>query len=157
MKKIKSFKLLIIFITGFICGCVFGSAVINSLISYRIDTYIEKIKYLESDIEEKNIKLEKYQESINNKKFILKSIDLNIKLSKISEEEIDLILVEKSIKEKYKELLGKEVKSIDIDMVSEVVDKRILKLDGKEYQIKVDRILLSDVMKLWLTIVLIES
>jgi len=107
MKKIKSFKFLIIFVTGFICGFVFGSSAINALISYRVDAYIEKIKYLESDIEEKNIKLEKYQESINNRKFILRSIELNIKLSKVNEEEFDLILVEKSIKEKYKELLGK--------------------------------------------------
>ena len=156
MKKTKIYKFLIIFITGFICGCVLGSTAINALISYRIDAYIERIKYLESDIEEKNIKLEKYQESINHKKFILRSIDLNIKLFKINEEEFDLILVEKSIKEKYKELLGKEVKSIDIDLVAEVIDKRILKVDGKEYQIKVDRILLSDVMKLWITIVLVE-
>jgi len=157
MKKIKSFKFLIIFITGFICGFVFGSSAINALVSYRIDAYIEKIKYLESEIEEKNIKLEKYQESINNKKFILRSIELNIKLSKINEEEIDLILVEKSIKEKYKELLGKEVKSIDIDLVAEVIDKRILKIDGKEYQLKVDKILLSDILKLWITIIPIEG
>jgi len=157
MKKIKSYKFLIIFITGFICGFMLGSSAINALISYRIDAYIERIKYLESDIEEKNLKLEKYQESINNKKFILKSIELNIKLSKINEEEFDLILVEKSIKEKYKDLLGKEVKSIDIDLVAEVIDKRILKVDGKEYQVKVDRILLSDVLKLWITIVPIES
>ncbi|AEV67760.1 hypothetical protein [Acetivibrio clariflavus] len=157
MKKIKSFKFLIIFVTGFICGFVFGSSAINALISYRVDAYIEKIKYLESDIEEKNIKLEKYQESINNRKFILRSIELNIKLSKINEEEFDLILVEKSIKEKYKELLGKEVKSIDIDLVAEVIDKRILKIDGKEYQLKVDKILLSDILKLWITIVPIEG
>lgn len=156
MKKIKNFRYLIILITGFICGTVLGSSAINALVSFRIDAYIERIKYLESDIEEKNIKLEKYQESINNKKFILKGIELNIKLSKINEEEFDSIIVEKSIKEKYKNLLGKEVKNIDIDLVAGVIDKRILKVDGKEYQVKVDKILLSDVMKLWVTIVLFE-
>jgi len=157
MKRVKSLTFLTVFITGVVCGCVFGSAAINALVSYRIDFYIERIKYLESDIEEKNTKLEKYQESINNKKFILRSIELNIKLSKINEEEFDLIVVEKSIKDKYKELLGKEVKSIDIDLVAEVIDKRILKVDGKEYQIKVDKVLLSDVLKLWITIVLVEG
>jgi len=156
MKKIKSFSYLILLITGFICGVVLGCSAVSALVSYRVDTYIERIKYLESDIEEKNLKLEKYQESINNKKFILRGIELNIKLSQINEEEFDSIIVEKTIKEKYKELLGKEVKSIDIDLVAGVIDKRILKVDGKEYQLKVDRILLSDVMKLWITIVLID-
>ena len=156
MKKIKKFSCLIVLMTGFICGTVLGCTAVSTLVSYRIDTYIERIKYLESDIEEKNLKLEKYQESINNKKFILRGIELNIKLSKINEEEFDSIIVEKSIKEKYKELLGKEVKSIDIDLVAGVIDKRILKVDGKEYQLRVDRILLSDVMKLWVTIVLID-
>ena len=156
MKKIKKFSCLIVLMTGFKCGTVLGCTAVSTLVSYRIDTYIERIKYLESDIEEKNLKLEKYQESINNKKFILRGIELNIKLSKINEEEFDSIIVEKSIKEKYKELLGKEVKSIDIDLVAGVIDKRILKVDGKEYQLRVDRILLSDVMKLWVTIVLID-
>lgn len=156
MKKIKNFSGLIVLITGLMCGTVLGSSAVSALVSYRIDAYIERIKYLESDIEEKNLKLEKYQESINNKKFILRGIELNIRLSKINEEEFDSIIVEKSIKEKYKELLGKEVKSIDIDLVAGVIDKRILKVDGKEYQLKVDRILLSDVMKLWVTIVLVD-
>jgi len=157
MKKIINFNYLIVFITGFICGIMLGSSVLNALVSFRIDAYIERIKYLESDIEEKNVKLEKYQESINNKKFILRSIELNTILSEINEEEFDKIIVEKSIKEKYKDLLGKEVKSIDIDLVAGVIDKRILKVDGKEYQLKVDRILLSDVMKLWVNIAPVDS
>ena len=104
----------------------------------------------------KNIKLEKYEDSINNKKFILRSIETNIKLSKINEDEFDTLTVEKSIKEKFKDLLGKEVKSIDIDLAAGVIDKRILKIDGREYQLKVDKIILSDVMKLWVTVALID-
>lgn len=155
MKKVE-IHYFSVFITGFICGCLLGSLAVNSLVSFRIDDYMERIKYLESDIEEKNVKLEKYEESVNKRKFILKSIELNMKLSEINEEEFDSITAEKSIKEKYKDLLGKEVKSIDIDLVAGVIDRRILRIDGKEYQLKVDKVLLSDTMKLWVTIVLIS-
>ncbi len=155
MKKLDG-RYAIVLITGLVCGFVSGSVTINSLVSYRIDSFMERIRYLESDIEEKNIKLEKYEESVNNRKFILRSIEANIKLSKINEDEFDIITVEKSIKEKYKDLLGKEVKSIDVDLAAGVIDKRILKIDGREYQLKVDKILLSDVMKLWVTVVLVD-
>ncbi len=155
MKKLDS-RFVIALITGLVCGVVSGSVAISSLVSYRIDLYMERIRYLESDIEEKTIKLEKYEDSINNRKFILRSIETNIKLSKINEDEFDKLTVEKSIKEKFKDLLGKEVKSIDVDLAAGVIDKRILKIDGREYQLKVDKILLSDVMKLWVTVALID-
>lgn len=155
MKKLDS-RCATILITGLICGFMSGSVAVNSLIGHRIDLFMERIRYLENDIEEKSLKLEKYEDFINNKKFILKSIETNIKLSKINEDEFDTITVEKSIREKYKELLGKEVKSIDVDLAAGVIDKRILKIDGREYQLKVDKILLSDVMKIWVTVVLID-
>ena len=62
MKRLNT-GCVIALITGLICGFLAGSVAISSLASYRIDLYKEKIRYLESDIEEKNIKLEKYEDS----------------------------------------------------------------------------------------------
>ena len=46
-------------------------------------------------------------------------------------DEIDKMEIEKTIKEKYNILLGKEVKTIDAHIVVEVVDKRILKMGDR--------------------------
>ena len=61
--------------------------------------------------------------------------------------------IEKTIKEKYKTLLGKEVKTVDAHMVVEVIDKRILKIEGKEYRLQVDKLILSEIMSIWAKVI----
>ena len=58
--------------------------------------------------------------------------------------------IEKTVKEKYNILLGAEVKSIDPDIITLVVDKRILKMNGKEIQLHVNKLKLTEILKLWI-------
>jgi hypothetical protein len=77
----------------------------------------------------------------------------------LSNEQIDLIdtiEIEKAIKEKYASSLGKEIKSLDPDILVQVIDKRILRFDEAEYQLTVNKLVLSDVLKLWVSISVLE-
>lgn len=139
---------------GIILGILIGSVAINVLVSYRIDQYHEEIRYLKNTIEDKDVKLKKLEESINKTRLILK--DINIILV-YDGDEIDKMTIEKTIREKYTNLLGKEVEDIDIDMVGEVVDKRIMKIDNKEYQLSVTKIILTDILRIWIQTDLIEA
>jgi uncharacterized circularly permuted ATP-grasp superfamily protein len=154
MDRVKrTYKYLLTLFTGMICGTALGVMVITSLISYRIDQYHEKINYLETVILEKNAKLEKLEESINKKKVILKDVEIVLH---DNADKIDEITLEKHIKEKYTKLIGKEVKNIDTDIVFEVIDKRIMIIKDRQYKLRISRLVLTEVLKIWVEVEVIS-
>lgn len=136
------------FSLGLFVGIIMGVVIINFFISYRIDAYIKEIQYLNTIIEEDTVKLQKLKESINNKKLLIRSINVDVQFKdKEQEDEIVKIDLEKHIKQKFNGLIGKEVDKIDGDILYETVNKRIMKLYGREYQLRVTKIVISqDIM-----------
>lgn len=151
--KRKETHIFIVFVTGMIFGGMLGILSISTLISYRLDQDYEKIAELQHTIEDKNIRLEKLEESINKQKIILKEIRVELLFGG---NEMDEIVLEKHIKEKYAMLLGKEVKSMDIDLIEEIIDRRIMKVNGKEHQLLVNKIHLTDVLRVWIEVKSLE-
>lgn len=151
MAKVKKrvSGMLTIMLTGGLAGVLLGAALVSMLVSYRVDQYHQKISYLDTIIAEKDYKLKKLQESMNDSRFILKDIEVNLTCDE--EDKLDEIVIQKHIKEKYKSLIGKDVGSIDADMVEEVINNRIFKVNEKEYKLKTNKILVADVLKLWVT------
>ncbi len=145
--EIIKLKYFISIISGIIIGLILGSSIIIALVSYRVDSYYEEIQKLNISIEERDERLEKLEQSLNNKKLILKDIEI---ILAHEEDEIDKITIEKYAKEKYIKLLGREVETIDVDIIEEIIDKRIFKLKNKEYQLEVTKIVLTDVLKIWI-------
>ncbi|MFA6984570.1 MAG: hypothetical protein WC276_11540, partial [Sedimentibacter sp.] len=83
---------------------------------------------------------------------VLKDTSVILEFTNLSKEQIDMIdniEIEKAIKEKYASSLGKEIKSLDADILVQVIDKRILRFDNTEYQLTVNKLVLSDILKLW--------
>jgi len=157
MGKMKSKYFLISFGTGLIAGILIGATALTILASYRMDKLYENLAALENVINEKDAKLKKLEESINTMYFVLQDTEIIVEfIGEDAGDEIDRIEIEKAIKEKYTELLGKEVKSIDPDLVVKVVDQRIFKLDEKEYRLRVSKLLLSETLKLWVEAQLVE-
>ena len=145
MERIKWKKLAygFFFITGMVLGFLGGAALLSMLLSYRIDQYHQKISYLETIITEQFVRLDMLEESVNNHKFIVKKIQIT--LSGV-EDEIEKIELEKHIKEKYGKIIGKEVRSIDIELIADLIDKRIMLIGDKEYKIKVTKVMLSELL-----------
>ena len=160
MGKMKTvYPFIICFVTGLLWGVIIGAVSISMLVSYRMDSFYERIAYLENTIADKNEKLAKLEKSINNSNIILKDIEIELEFGGLSSEQInqiDSIEIEKTIKEKFRPLLGKEVKGLDPDILQQVIDKRILKFDDVEYQLTVNKLILTDVLKLWVEVSLIE-
>lgn len=150
--RIKTNKYFLNFYVGLIAGVIIGSVLACTLISYRIDAFYEKIAFLENTILEKNAKLENLKKSINSNKFILKDIEVVLLFDEDEIDHLEIIHIEKTVKEKYSILLGAEVKSIDPDIITLVIDKRILKMNGKEIQLHVNKLKLTDVLKLWIDV-----
>lgn len=157
--KNKHYSFVICFMTGLLWGVIFGAVAISTLVSARMDVFYQKIAYLENVITDKEEKLAKLEKSINNKNTVLKDVQVILEFTNISEEQISQINnieIEKSIKEKFSSSLGKEVKGFDVEIFQQVIDKRILKIDGYEYQLTVNKLVLTDVLKLWIKVTLME-
>ena len=145
----KGLKQVLVLITGMTIGLMVGVVVVNTMISYRIDQYHEKINYLENIIEEKDIRLKKLEESVNKKKFILKDIEIIL----IHDgDAIEKMALERHIREKYSKLIGKEVKSMDTDILAEVIDRRIMIIVNTKYKLKLSRMILTETLKLWIEV-----
>lgn len=142
-------KYIIYFTTGLIWGILIGTLILTALISYRMDEHYKEISYLENIILDKDAKLEKLENTINTQYVVLKDIEIHLDFLG---DELDQIEIEKAIKEKYSTLLGKEVKSIDADILVEVVDRRIFKIEKTEYRLKVERLILTEVLKLYIKV-----
>lgn len=150
--KIRINNYFLNFFIGLIAGVLIGIISFSTLISCKIDSFYEKIASLENIILDKNAKLENLEKSINSKKFVLKDIEV-ILLSKEKDiDDLETMHIEKTIKEKYSILLGIEVKSIDPDIITLIVDKRILKMNGKEIQLHINKLKLTEVLKLWIDV-----
>ncbi len=151
--KKEGLKYFFCFITGIISGVLIGSILISILICYRMDSLYEEIAYLKNTIEDKTEKLEKLEKSINNANIILKHTEI---ILDFEGEEIDKMEIEKAIKEKYNTLLGKDVKTLDADMLAQVIDKRIFKIDDKEYRLTVTRLILTETLQIMIKVELIK-
>ncbi|KXZ39907.1 hypothetical protein SAMN05661008_00871 [Alkalithermobacter thermoalcaliphilus JW-YL-7 = DSM 7308] len=145
----QKIKYMLFLLTGVVIGYIVGVLSITILVSYRIDKYHQEITYLNNVIEDKDVKLKKLEEVINDRKFIVKDIEI---ILVYDGDDIDKLKLQKYIKEKYNMLLGKEVKTIDTDLVSEIIDKRIMKIDEKEYKLSLEKLILSEIVKLWIKI-----
>ena len=148
-------KFLISSIAGLLAGILIGCTAMISLISYRIDSYHEKIVCLENTVEENKIRYTKLKESLeelDKSKFIVEDIIVYLIYDNIEEDNFDKIQFEKYIKNQYEGILGKEVDALDMELLVKVVDRDILILEKKEYRLKVERMLLSKVFKIWVTI-----
>lgn len=144
------------FITGIVLGILIGIVAFSILVSFRMDKSYREIKRLELINEDKDLRLRKLEESVDKTRLILKSIEIFLIYEGYEGDEIDKIELERIIKEKYNLLLGKEVGGIDIDLVAEVVDKRIVKLEEKEYKLKLQKLILGEVLKIWVEVSLID-
>ncbi|MCY6485141.1 hypothetical protein OW763_12410 [Clostridium aestuarii] len=156
MDEIKN-KYALFFITGLFIGGIFGVVAVNLLVGYKIDNYMKKVQYLQATVEDKEMRLEKLSEIIDKKRLLINSIEVELEFeNEEQDDEMVRITLEKNIKEKFKRLIGKEVEKIDGEILLEVIDKRIMKTDGKQYQMRVKRMMVSPIFKLWVEVKLIK-
>lgn len=137
------------FLTGFIIGVLLGLISLSAFISHRLDEYHQKIASLSSVIEEKNMVLEKLEDSINKRKLIVKDVEVYLNSK---EDKLVNIELEKHIRQKLGTFVGKEVKKVEGDMLWEVINQRIMKIGDKEYRLEANRLVISEVINIWVQV-----
>lgn len=133
-------------LTGLCGGLLFGAACVMLLIGHKLDDAYRQISYLQATSNEKDVRLQKLEDSFNTRKFILKKVEVHLQCEGDNTENTGL---EKYIRERCHNLLGKKVNDIDTDLVLEMLDNRIVRMDSIDYKLTVQRIILSDILQLW--------
>lgn len=135
--------------TGFILGILIGIIFITLIVSYKIDEFHEQVHHLQSAIADREVRLQKLEEVINHRRYLVK--DINIRLE-FDGDYLERLSLEKALKDRCNILLGKEVKTIDWDLVIAMIDNRILRLQNIEYQAHVNRLVIAEVVQLWILV-----
>ncbi|NLG88749.1 MAG: hypothetical protein GX494_05950 [Clostridiaceae bacterium] len=144
MNKKTAFKY---HISGIIVGIAIGAILWNLLLAGKIDDLYKRNRYLETMVEDYRTKLEKLERSQQETEQTLKDIIVEINI----DDDIEKMVLQRAVKQKYSVLLGKKTKEIDIDLVIEVVDKRLFRTDRYQYQLHVDRVVLTSELTLWIS------
>lgn len=154
--KQKKYGYILSLLSGIIIGVISGALLLSALTSHRIDILYERIAALENTILDKNAKLENLEKSINSEKFVLKDIEVVLAFEKDDIDELEIMHIKKTVKEKYNPLLGSEIRSIDPEIIALIIDNRILKMNGKEFKLHTDRIVLTETLMLRINVDMVE-
>ncbi len=149
MGRIRKAGYLVFFFTGVILGGIIGFVTLSAFISYRIDGYHQKIASLYSIINEKDMVLEKLEDSVNKRKLVVKDIEVWLDSK---EDKLVNIELEKHIKQKLGIFVGKEVGKIEADMLWEVINQRIMKIGSSEYRLEANKLVISEIINIWIEI-----
>lgn len=136
------------YFSGMLMGLIVGIMIWNMLLAGKIDALYTRNLYLETSLEDCKIKLEKAKNAQPEKEQTLREITVKLQL----ENELERMILEKAVRQKYEVLIGKKTKEIDLDLVIQVVDKRLFRTDKYQYQLLVDRVSLSSTLTLWLSV-----
>ncbi|EJO5347850.1 hypothetical protein NRP93_001942 [Clostridium botulinum] len=154
----KENKYFFSFCVGLLIGGAIGIIFFSIFISYRIENYHRKITYLNNIIEDQQVRLEGLENKLIKRKLVVKKIEVDIKFkNKEIEDEFVAIELEKHIKEKFNNLIGKELDKLDGDILIQVVDNRIMKIRNKQYKIKVEKMIIDQNIKFYIKVEEIES
>lgn len=152
VRKKRHSEFFLFLLLGIIIGGLTGILSMNVLISSSMDQYHKKINELRNMVEEKDVQLEKLNETIHNSKIIIKGIEIKFESKEIHDDEIFKQQVEKVIKEKLKIIIGKDLENIDMELLSGIIDKRIINIENKDYMIYLNKMLVGEKIKIWLKV-----
>ncbi len=143
---LKEFKFLRL-ISMLILGLLIGSSTTILLIGSQVDQLnLEKegLEHRLSACEDENTKL---QESLQKRKLVVTSIEPIVTIENDDltsyERESYTLEITKIIKELLNPLNGKEIEDIDYTLVPEVLENRIVTVDGKNFRLHVNTIIFS--------------
>lgn len=134
---------------GFVLGLLSGAFSILALVSCRVDLYHEQISRLSFELQEKALRLAKLEDTLDKHKLLVKEVQLELVFTG---EQLDKMSLEQKIKAKLTNLIGKEVKNVDVELIGGMLDQQIVQADGRLYKVSLTKLLISELLKVWLAV-----
>ncbi|MDT8902124.1 hypothetical protein [Anaeroselena agilis] len=150
----RRYALPVCLLAGLFSGFLLGAILVAALLGYRLDESLQRISSLQAAVNEKDARLAKLEESVNKRKYILRRVEVVLSFSG---DEMEKTALDKYIKSRYSGLVGKEVGSIDAELAAEVVDNRVVRINNRDYRLTVGKIVVADVLKIWVAVALVPA
>lgn len=141
-------------LTGFLGGLWLGAILVTTHIGHELDSSYQQIKTLQTTLKEKDARLEKLEVSSKQKGPVIKKIEVDLLYEG---DQLDKAALANHIKEQYYMLFGKEVSTLNPDLITGVIDNRIVRFDDRHFKLTVRKIVISDILKIWVTASLLKN
>ncbi|WP_312202675.1 hypothetical protein [Anaerospora hongkongensis] len=143
----------IFLLTGFLGGLCAGAILVTAYTGHELDTAYQHIHALQTTLKEKDALLEKLEVSSKKKATVIKKIEVDLQLSG-DQADKDALMIH--VKEQYYPLFGKEVTNLNPDLLTAVIDNRVIRLEDRDFRLSVRKMVISDTLKIWVTAVLLS-
>jgi hypothetical protein len=142
-------------IASFILGAIIGITIFNGIFASRLDLLYQINESQSAEIMDKTNKLEKLESSLNKYQYLVVT-DIKVELD-FRGSDLELIALEKYAKDLLKDQLGKRIQDVDVDMIFQVFNERIVSINEENYILYVRTVILSDVLDVKLRAEIIED
>jgi len=131
-------------LSALLIGMLFGAVCMNLYLRQRLDElYISREK-LKVELYETTERLKKLESQDKQKQNVIRAIE--IQFMKENGDPLTELALETAILELTQNLIGEEIEKVHHTLVIHLLDRRILEVDGKRYQLQVKTIVIAPKM-----------
>ncbi|GAW91282.1 hypothetical protein [Calderihabitans maritimus] len=134
---------------AFLLGCILGAVLTSLLIGHQVDKLYFENETLKEALQAANSELEEVKQNLAaRKRQVITSIEPHVifpedNLSSYEQDVFELALG-KEIKRMLEPVRGKEVKAIDYILIPEIINNRLLKVEGRNFRLETKMIIVTD-------------
>jgi len=135
-------------LAGFVLGLMVGAAGLNLAAGRHLDQAELKIRILQSQLEDRTEQLSGMEKALADlekklaarQRLVVSDIDVHVRYK----DEYERLEIEAAVKKLLKNLMTKEVKTLDPILVTNIVDQRIIETGKHKYLLTVKETLVSE-------------
>lgn len=134
------------FLAALLVGAVLGAALMNLLLSKRYDELFISREKLQVELYETTERLKKLEAQEKQAAVLVQ--DIEVRFSNNNGNPLIEVKLEAAVLELTGSLLGEDVENVPYQMLTNLLDNRLLKIEGKYYRLRVKTIVIARIITL---------
>jgi hypothetical protein len=130
-------------------GIVFGSVYVNTQYGKRIDILMLENQNLNSELEASREELQEVKDNLSQKdRREITGIEVYVSIKNGSFNKLERESIQMEISQKVKKMLeslkGRELKNLDYTLIPQILNQRIIEVEGKEFTLETEMLVLDE-------------
>ena len=142
-------------------GILIGSSITTIYLGHKLDNLYIEVQTLEHDLQKAEERAKQLKEDIQQKEEqstpaaqVVKDVEIIVDYQ---DDEFTSLYIQEYCEEITKKLLGQEVQNLEPELVFQILDQRIVKLEEKEYRLYVNSLIVAEKISFHIEPVLLEE